>query len=77
MTLVPEEIAHQRVRRALVVGIMLGVFAAAIVSYGSRAEPIAVDYRMESGCVLPRDEGQMTVAVIIEHKLVCWRWTGQ
>lgn len=34
----------------------------------------SVDYRMETACALPRNEGEMTVWTIINQESVCWRW---
>lgn len=33
-----------------------------------------IDYRMETGCIMPRAEGEATMAVILNGRLICWRY---
>lgn len=51
----------------------LGAVLALLIVYQVASAEV-LDPRMESACKMPRYEGEMTVATVINGKLICWRW---
>lgn len=53
------------------IGLVLGAVAVAAAVHYTRPP---IDYRMETGCIMPRAEGEATMAVILDGRLICWRY---
>lgn len=58
-------------RRSLIAS-LLGIMFGALAVWGW--ERPAVDYRMETLCAQPKNEGEVTLFVVLNGKTHCWRF---
>lgn len=60
---------HARLLRRIVLGAMLG---AGLTFLATRPTPIVIDPRMEKACRWPKLEGETTVGIVLNGKLICF-----
>ena len=63
----------KRMAVVLVAGLFVGAAAAAVGYRVNEVEPAAQKVAL-SVCPMPRTEGEMTVYVVEDGKIKCWRW---
>ena len=63
----------KRMAVVLVAGLFVGAAAAAVGYRAKEVEPAAQKVAL-SVCPMPQTEGEMTVYVIEDGKIKCWRW---
>jgi len=63
----------KRMAVTLVAGLFVGAAAAAVGYRVKEIEPAAQKVAL-SVCPMPRTEGEMTVYVVEDGKIKCWRW---
>lgn len=58
---------YRRWAAGILVGAMIGYLAA-------MPAQAVIDPRMETACKMPRYEGELTLMLVLEGKLMCWRF---
>ena len=63
----------KRMALVLVAGLFVGA-AAAAVGYKVQEPPAGIQERALRTCYLPQAEGEMTIYVVENGAIKCWRW---
>lgn len=63
----------KRMAVVLVAGLFVGASAAAVGYRAKEVEP-AMQKKALAVCPMPQTEGEMTVFVMEDGKMKCWRW---
>jgi hypothetical protein len=63
----------KRMAIVLVAGLFVGA-AAAAVGYKVKDVPAGIQEKALRTCYLPQSEGEMTIYVVENGKIKCWRW---